>query len=181
MIEYVQRDEVLRSLGFADYGSYLESRLWSRIRERALKIRSTCACCNEPATDVHHRNYSADTLTGKNIGALTPLCRTCHDLCEFTDGGEKATLSQANARLDFLLSLEQLAAPPVKRILRDGGIRPNTPMREPHRRGKRAKRLSKREMILAKLPPELRPAAAKPPIKPRPLATSMFRRRKPNP
>lgn len=107
MSDYSIRDEFLKSIGFDSYQSYLESDLWESIRSRAMKKgKKLCAVCKNAAIEVHHKSYSEDVLSGKNISLLICLCRTCHDLIEFDSRGSKRTLSEANRALSEMLECE---------------------------------------------------------------------------
>lgn len=118
MRDYEERNIVLREMGFATYAEYLTSPLWQAIRTKALANRKTCSVCGEPATEVHHRSYSRDVMTGKDVGSLMPLCATCHDLGEFSTDGVKHTLLQANDRLDSLTQLSPESQPKPTKIRR---------------------------------------------------------------
>lgn len=88
---YVERNEILREIGFANYQDYLSSPLWHEIRTKRLAIQSTCSCCNGPAKVVHHDTYYKKLLLGDDISIkrdLYPLCHACHRKIEF-DGERK--------------------------------------------------------------------------------------------
>jgi hypothetical protein len=71
----------LADLGFASYRDYLNSALWAGIRSRVYDVKGrTCIRCKErPATEVHHTKYDDDTLAGRSIISLVPVCRDCHE------------------------------------------------------------------------------------------------------
>lgn len=110
MIEYEQRDVILRQMGYSCYQEYLRSSLWRSIRQKAMvACNGECVLCRHPAKEVHHTNYSEASLRGQSIESLVPLCETCHDLGEFSTAGAKRTLPEANARLRLLSSNQPIA------------------------------------------------------------------------
>lgn len=70
----------LARLGFASYADYLNSALWAGIRRRTydLKGRICCRCKVAASTQIHHTDYSDDTLAGLTLDGLMPVCRECH-------------------------------------------------------------------------------------------------------
>jgi 5-methylcytosine-specific restriction endonuclease McrA len=67
----------------AAYNAYRKSAKWKLIRGKVLRIHNhECACCGAEATEVHHRDYRPRVLEGKDLNALVPLCRSCHDCIE---------------------------------------------------------------------------------------------------
>lgn len=107
---YSRRDALLRSLGFASYGLYLNSDLWRGIRYRVLALaKRQCCRCGGPATEVHHAAYDAETLRGLSVKRLVAVCRECHEKAEFV-GDRKTSLAEANSRL----KLRDGKAPPPK-------------------------------------------------------------------
>jgi hypothetical protein len=70
----------LAALGFASYAAYLNSALWAGIRARVYgtKGRICIRCKCHAATQIHHVNYEPDTLSGRSIIGLVPICRPCH-------------------------------------------------------------------------------------------------------
>lgn len=102
---YYERQQVLKYMGFATYDSYLESRTWDEIRRRILtRDRRKCQRCGGRASQVHHRNYSLDTLSGDNDAGLTSLCGHCHLDIEF-DGDRKQAGAEVQ-RLDRLRGIK---------------------------------------------------------------------------
>lgn len=82
--DYRERNETLRSMGFASYADYRASNLWRAIRKRAIsKHRGRCYLCGRDATDVHHARYARVDLDGSSIRKLYALCRDCHEAVEF--------------------------------------------------------------------------------------------------
>jgi hypothetical protein len=154
MIEYEQRDAVLRAIGFGSYAEYLNSRLWARIRHRVLKKRKTCVCCGEPANEVHHKDYSLETMKGERLSGLSPLCSTCHDIAEFDADGSKATLGSANQKIDMLSALDRTPMPRRQSPLWQRPVE----LSDKALKRERAKYPSKRKMILAAIPAELIPS-----------------------
>lgn len=97
---YARQAESLNRLGFHSYQQYLKSDLWKGIRQRAIRLSGGfCQVCKTNApTEVHHRHYSMDVMSGANISSLVPICRTCHSLAEFNQG-KKTSLGEANKRV----------------------------------------------------------------------------------
>jgi len=79
---YGWRDQNLKTLGFADYPTYLASSLWKNIRHRAISAHPTCFRCGKRAQQVHHASYDPETLSGKTLAALIPCCAKCHRAAE---------------------------------------------------------------------------------------------------
>jgi hypothetical protein len=98
-IAYGRRESALHSLGFASYGEYLNSATWSRIRGFVL-AGSRCYGCGAKADQVHHGDYSPETLRGDNMAALFAVCATCHGLAEFAPDGRKRSPVEATANLE---------------------------------------------------------------------------------
>ncbi len=112
MSAYINRNEELRILGFSNYGEYLKSDLWDRIRKRVFERDSGwCYGCGCKANQVHHRDYSRSTLKGC-IDSLVSLCPKCHKKIELIDG-RKCSLEAANKKLDELR--RQRFAPATKK------------------------------------------------------------------
>lgn len=96
---YEQRDRVLRQMGFANYGEYLRSGLWRRIRARRLAVdEGRCRKCGQEATQVHHTHYHPLVLMGRKLRGLVSVCEDCHERAEF-DGSRKCSPHEANSRL----------------------------------------------------------------------------------
>jgi len=96
---YRERNTLLKELGYADYGAYLKSNLWKRIRTQVLGMhKCKCACCGKPAFQVHHLQYSRAAMLGENLLHLAPVCRDCHESAEVRDG-IKRSVEQANETL----------------------------------------------------------------------------------
>ena len=98
--EYRERDRVLGALGFGSYDEYLTSPLWRDIRLRKLKEDGHCYGCGRPGCwQVHHADYSRETLLGESLIGLRTICDGCHRWAEFF-GGCKLSPSQATGRLE---------------------------------------------------------------------------------
>lgn len=96
---YERRDGTLLAMGFKSYADYLQSPLWRQIRTRALdRDGGRCVRCGHAANQVHHLNYSEETMRGRKPASLVSVCRDCHEHAEFANGS-KTTLVQANERL----------------------------------------------------------------------------------
>lgn len=79
---YRDRKHILKRLGFSSYGAYLRSPMWRGISGEVLAKSNRCYCCNRKATEVHHREYTLESLT--TVGPhLIPVCRSCHRKIEF--------------------------------------------------------------------------------------------------
>ncbi len=93
------RQNILYSLGFNTYENYLNSELWGTIRTRVFERDGhKCISCHSWATQVHHTNYSKDTMTGQDISGLISVCRNCHKMAEF-NGKQKTSIYEANRRI----------------------------------------------------------------------------------
>lgn len=93
---YQERADALRKLGFSSYKEYLSSDLWKRVRVRVYrKYGSLCLLCSNPATELHHLCYSVEDLAGRRLSHIKPICRECHQRCEFTTRGSKRTVEEA--------------------------------------------------------------------------------------
>ena len=123
MIEYEQRNQVLRDLRFASYKEYLLSQRWAKIRRRVLDANMrTCVRCGEEANQVHHLSYARECLLGKDDGSLVAVCPVCHNIAEMDTQGRKRTQYEAN-----------------RWLLRDITL-PNQRKKKKHRRNKKTKK-----------------------------------------
>ncbi len=95
---YQQRDDRLLVMGYSEYKNYLASDAWREIRERRLAKCPQCTLCDAPATQVHHLDYTYETLFGRQDFRLAQLCRACHRTIEF-DGERKLTVREATGKL----------------------------------------------------------------------------------
>lgn len=101
---YASRNDILRNLGYDSYSDYLTSPTWNAIREHILSATPDCLACGSPATQIHHIDYSKQTLLGNNHQSLVALCRTCHEHIEFdAEYGNKRSLEHANITLEQLI------------------------------------------------------------------------------
>lgn len=96
---YQVRDKILAELGFSSYKDYLASDLWAAIRQTVFSAKSHyCTLCRRFAGEVHHSFYDLDTLRGKKLDYLHPICHQCHHAIEFPRGN-KVSLRVANQLL----------------------------------------------------------------------------------
>lgn len=116
MNSYVDRNRLVRQLGFPSYDKYLASALWRTIKERQLKDVPLCEVCNEPAQVVHHAAYDLFVLNGDGSYKhfLHSLCHGCHHGIEF-DGSRKLSLEEANERLFRCIDTSKKPPPPHKK------------------------------------------------------------------
>ena len=85
--------------GCKDYNEYLKSDLWASIRDRVFKTKgSKCICCDNKACTIHHKSYNRAALEGTKLRNLVPICKSCHEDIEFSNG-QKNGLSEANQKL----------------------------------------------------------------------------------
>ena len=78
--EWDFRHRCLAWLGFGNYESYLESKLWKSIRYRVMRNSGgICSYCKKPVQVVHHRRYTARGLQGTSDKWLVALCHECHE------------------------------------------------------------------------------------------------------
>ena len=93
---------VLRELGCESFAEFLQSALWNHTKQRVLRTKPVCECCDQPATCVHIARYDKPTMTGKQTQALHSLCLSCLGKIKYT-GGSKRTLAAQNKQLKSLL------------------------------------------------------------------------------
>ena len=103
VVKYFERNDILKEMGFATYKDYLQSDLWKAIRTDLFKKNRVCSLCDGVASEVHHSDYSRDTLEGVNQEGLTPICRTCHELVETFPSGDKRLGKSAQRQYDKLM------------------------------------------------------------------------------
>ena len=94
---YIERNKILKEMGFGSYKEYLQSDLWRKIRYEHLRKYPNCECCGKLASQVHHRVYNKAIFLKWNPTLLS-VCRDCHEAGEFRDG-EKVSMKVANERL----------------------------------------------------------------------------------
>lgn len=114
---YIERNRILSDLGYNSYAEYLKSPVWQRLHDAMLNSRPQCECCLSPATQVHHRRYTVDSLT-KVTCDLVPLCRYCHMHIEFKNG-EKRFATNDKPKLEVKVP-KPLPIPPVAPTKRQG-------------------------------------------------------------
>lgn len=97
---YRDRTKTLTQLGFKDYQEYLESFTWHNVRKKVFAAKGNkCSCCkSKKAWQIHHSDYSTETLSGESIEHLHPICRKCHREIEHDDNGNKLSLEDANRK-----------------------------------------------------------------------------------
>jgi hypothetical protein len=83
LVQYARRDRVLYQLGFSSYREYLNSQYWKAIRAAKMLNTPDCEICDRPATQVHHLDYSEETLRGRKEESLVSICGGCHLRLEF--------------------------------------------------------------------------------------------------
>ena len=89
---YEDRQTIIESLGFVTYNDYLQSDLWKDIRTKRLrKDGHKCKICKNPATQVHHIDYTIKNLSGGLID-LRSICAACHYAVEFYPNGKRRNL-----------------------------------------------------------------------------------------
>lgn len=100
---YAERDAALTELGFSNYSEYLNSELWKIVRRMAFsrKKNKKCKVCGQPTEVLHHTRYDVNTLRGRSLQNLMPLCRKHHEMIE-KDGERKTALREANDRLQLM-------------------------------------------------------------------------------
>jgi hypothetical protein len=95
---YKSRDKLLTILGWGSYGMYLRSRLWSSIRRMVYRLKGKSCCkCGAPASALHHQSYDLDTLAGRCVRHIYPICSGCHKKVEFDEDGDKRDFKSARA------------------------------------------------------------------------------------
>lgn len=96
---YTARNLTLKKLGFKSYAEYLRSKTWKTIKSVVRQLRGKfCSCCHRLGPQIHHTDYSAETLSGKKLTSLYPICDKCHTEIERMDDGTKSTPLFANRR-----------------------------------------------------------------------------------
>ena len=75
-----ERDFIISDLGYDDYKHYLKSDIWQQIKQQVYDRDSykctECRCVENIVA--HHKHYSRENLTGKDITDIVTLCKTCH-------------------------------------------------------------------------------------------------------
>jgi hypothetical protein len=101
---YKARTKRLRALGYRNYGEYLRSPHWLRLRAtyRASDLPQICVC-GETEVHLHHLTY--ERVGAEVLPDLTPLCRRCHALVHVLEWR-----GQIGLDLDGLCDAERAAA-----------------------------------------------------------------------
>jgi hypothetical protein len=108
---FLERDSVLRILGFDSYADYLKSDLWAWIREALMKLpEAKCCHCCKATTGLtwHHESYDIKLLIGnfanrRQYKSILRLCSECHRVGHFLqDGTFVKMLSETNVRIAYL-------------------------------------------------------------------------------
>lgn len=87
-----------------DYGAYLHSPLWKRIRAEVLNAADRkCCCCRGRATQVHHRDYRPRVLSGEDRTPLVAICKSCHDLVHMKGTNDNPSWQEQEAVLAHLI------------------------------------------------------------------------------
>lgn len=95
---YSDRNRLVVELGYENYNDYLSSPLWAGIRTRVLAhLNPICRLCGKAGKQIHHLNYSRDTLLGKKLDGMIVLCYRCHRKCEYKGGNVKRSLADTTA------------------------------------------------------------------------------------
>lgn len=103
-LSYASRNRILKTLGYTSYRNYLNGAVWKSIRKRVFaSIGRDCVICRHKATALHHSRYHADDLTGKTLEFIFPICSLCHTDVEFSDGGRKKSMAQAQRKFELML------------------------------------------------------------------------------
>jgi hypothetical protein len=88
--DYRRRNDHLEKLGFDSYSHYLNSEMWTSIRQMVLtRDGGKCRVCGRAAVNVHHNSYEVDVLIGRDLSQLVSLCRKHHEEAEFGPGGKR--------------------------------------------------------------------------------------------
>ncbi len=102
---YTDRNQVLVELGYADYNQYQASPLWKKIRAKVFAVKGRgCWLCDQQAICIHHIDYAKDTLLGRSLDGLVPLCNTCHGVVEFLPDKKKRSLRASQRTYKALLT-----------------------------------------------------------------------------
>lgn len=138
-MNYAARNQILLRLGYPNYGVYLVSSLWRKIRDEVFRRdQTTCFMCGHAACMVHHTDYSEAVLLGKNLEPLHSVCRPCHDKIEFDRSGRKRTFWEARRLVESKLKKTQplraaggCLAPTSEMIPVGNGVCPQPPHEVP--------------------------------------------------
>lgn len=115
ILDYQQRDVIIRFMGYSNYNDYLQSDLWRHIRRRVFGYKGNlCWLCRRKADHVHHHRYTIQNLRGRRFRDLYPICVVCHEIVEF-DEGTKRPLIESSELFTWILNNKKLL-----RELREG-------------------------------------------------------------
>jgi len=95
---WAARQAVLTALGYPTYRDYLLSDRWAIIRGTVLARDGNRCVCGRVATQVHHRRYAEEDLTGETLAYLVAICRGCHRFGS-KDGKRTTTPEEADRRI----------------------------------------------------------------------------------
>lgn len=106
---FEQRNELCRSMRFADYEAYRKSSLWKKLSKEILqRDGKICVRCEGKANQVHHRSYSLEVLEGGLPEQLASICEGCHNVVHKNEHGADrfadewdAILNSKELRNDF--------------------------------------------------------------------------------
>lgn len=78
-LQWRELTDCLTKLCFISYKEYLKSELWKTIKKKVINSNNgKCKYCDRKSTQVHHTSYDFDTMSGKNLRYLHPVCSACH-------------------------------------------------------------------------------------------------------
>lgn len=96
--------QILSACRCRTYEQYLESSLWKSIKQRVYqRFGHQCSICEKTATEIHHASYCLETMLGKRIRNLFPLCEGCHQAVTFDENGQKRPIDVQNAVFEQLV------------------------------------------------------------------------------
>jgi hypothetical protein len=91
------------------YTGYLRSNLWKMIRERVMaRFSGDCLCCEQKATQVHHRDYRPSVLRGEDDSPLVPLCDDCHEKVHNDGDRKRESWNEAEGVLAQMIEQREL-------------------------------------------------------------------------
>ena len=129
---YKQRKSALEKMGVASYEEYLKSETWDEIKRQVFAAKGYgCSCCRKFAKEIHHQSYDLETMQGRTLAFLWPVCRQCHRKTHFRGDVQRGS---ADSRKTFVYMRE--------RYLESEGMRGQKPVK----RTKKAKKLSKKKL-----------------------------------
>jgi hypothetical protein len=77
---YTARNALLRRQGYENYGTYLRSAHWRKLRAayQASDLPQGCICGEGEGVQLHHITY--ERVGDERLSDLVPLCPSCHSL-----------------------------------------------------------------------------------------------------